>query len=118
MSQTARGRDGVSHYLGWVILGVYVAGFVIAVRLYLRFADDDDARFNGTIIAFIWPLALVGLAVSGLLSLSMWGVKTPSERRAEAVTAEWERQKLATRTAELEAENERLRKAAGEDVTP
>ncbi len=116
---------------GWIVLGVYVAGVFAAARLvYVFWADDpDDGRFYAVLAALIWPLALAIVAVLGLLSLPLLGAKTQAERRqaaaarrrgaeVKAQTAEWERQKRDARTAELEAENERLRAETAEtDVT-
>lgn len=92
---------------GWIALAVYVTGFVITARIYVMTSDEKQfARFDGTIVGLIWPIAAVFAIVLGLLALPTLGART---RRERAETAKWEREKRETRVAELEAENERLR---------
>jgi Na+/proline symporter len=98
----------------WVALAIYAAGFVITSRRCFVTDDSEDrgdARLTSVGIGLIWPLLLAFFAVCGLLALPTLGAKTGRER---AVLAEEKRQRLAARTAELEAENDRLRKAVGE----
>jgi len=97
---------------GWIVLGVYLAGFVLTARIAFAMSDGsdrDDDRFSSVLIGLIWPIAGAVFAVCALLALPTAGVKTRRDRHEDAETARWERDKLATRTAELEAENERLR---------
>jgi hypothetical protein len=100
----------------WIALAVYAAGFVITARVYFATADYEtgsDTRVAAAVLGLIWPAALIGFAIMGLLALPTLGVKTRAQRREEAVTAEWERGKRDTRIADLEAENDRLRQLAG-----
>jgi hypothetical protein len=102
---------------GWVFLIIYAAGFVITARIMFMTSDGEDRaedRFVAVCVGLIWPLALAVFAGCFLLALPTLGAKTRQDRRAQAAAAGRERDALAARTAELEAENERLRKAAGE----
>ena len=97
---------------GWIALGVYVAGFALTARIAFAMSDGSDRgedRFSSVVIGLIWPIAAVIFAAIAVLALPTAGVKTRRDRREDAETARWEMGKLATRTAELEAENERLR---------
>ncbi len=102
---------------GWVALAIYAAGFVITARVMFMTSDGYDRaedRFGAVCVGLIWPLALAVFAVRGLAALPTLGAKTKLDRQVRAAAARRERHNLAVRTAELEAENERLRKAAGE----
>jgi Na+/proline symporter len=106
---------------GWALAVIYAAGFVITARIMFMTRDSGDRaedRFASVCVGLIWPLALAVFIICGLAALPTLGAKTGRERREQAVTAARERHNLAVRaaarTAELEAENERLRKAAGE----
>lgn len=105
----------------WVALAIYAAGFVITARVAFMVSDGEDRaedRFGSVCVGLVWPLVLAVLAVCALLALPTLGAKTSRERRERAAVAERERWNLAARaaarTAELEAENDRLRKAMGE----
>ncbi len=97
----------------WVALAIYAAGFVIAARVAFSRSDDGD-RFDSVVTGLLWPIVLAVLATCMLLALPTLGAKTKRDRRVRAAAVEQERRRLAARTAELEAENDRLRKAAGE----
>ena len=101
----------------WVALVIYAAGFVITARVMFMTSDGEDRaedRFAAVCVGLIWPLALAVFVLCGLVALPTWGAKTRRDRQVRAASAERERRRLAARTADLEAENERLRKAAGE----
>jgi hypothetical protein len=102
---------------GWAFLAIYVAGFVVTARILFMTSDGEDRaedRFAAVCVGLIWPLAVAVFALCGLAVLPTLGAKTKRDRRAQAVIAERERHNLAVRTAQLEAENDRLRKAVGE----
>jgi hypothetical protein len=100
---------------GWACLAIYAAGFVIAARVMFMTSDGVDRaedRFGSFCVGLIWPLALAAIAVWGLAVLPTLGAKTRRDRQLRAAAAERERQRLATRIAELEAENDRLREVS------
>jgi hypothetical protein len=102
---------------GWAFAVIYAAGFVITARVMFMTSDGDDRaedRFGAFCVGLIWPLALAGAAVWALAVLPTLGARTRSDRLQRSAAAEQERRALAARIAGLEAENERLRKAAGE----
>lgn len=102
---------------GWALLAIYAAGFVITARVMFMTSDGEDRaedRFASVCVGLIWPLVLVIFIACGLVALPTLGAKTKRDRQVRAAAAERERRRLTARTAELEAENERLRKAAGE----
>jgi len=102
---------------GWALLVIYVSGFVITARVMFMTSDGEDRaedRFASVCVGLMWPFALAIFAVGALAALPTLGAKTRGDRRVRAAAAERERRRLAVRTAELEAENERLRKAMGE----
>ena len=87
---------------GWVLLGIYVAGFVFAARkisVAILNADpgDNDAfdrtmsRALGALVALAWPAILVGALVTGKLP------KTDKQLRADVAARD-------ARIAELERE--------------
>ena len=100
----------------WLALVIYAAGFAITARIYFATDGGEDraeARFASVCAGLIWPLVLAGVTVCALLALPTLGARTRLDRQMRAASAERERHRLAARTAELEAENDRLRKAAG-----
>jgi Na+/proline symporter len=101
---------------GWPSLAIYVAGVVVTARIFYATSDEDDGetRFVAFIVGLIWPLALAVLALGALAALPTLGARTRRDRQVRAAAGEREHRRLAARTAELEAENDRLRKAAGE----
>lgn len=102
---------------GWALAAIYAAGFVITARVYFMTSDGEDRaedRFAAVCVGLIWPLALAILTVCALCALPTLGAKTKRDRLVRAAAAKREHQRLADRTAELEAENDRLRKAMGE----
>jgi uncharacterized membrane protein YdfJ with MMPL/SSD domain len=102
---------------GWVGLVIYVAGFVVTTRIVFMTSDGQDRaedRFGAVCVGLIWPLALAVLTVCVLCALPTMGARTRGDRQVRAAAAERERRRLAARTAELETENNRLRKAMGE----
>jgi hypothetical protein len=99
--------------VGWLELGVYVAGFIVAARLFYATSEVDDDLAENRLAAIgvgvFWPVLLALVIVWGILNLPTLGVKTRRDRAIEAETERWEQDKRATRIAELEAENELLR---------
>ena len=101
----------------WVALVIYAAGFVITARVVFMTSDGEDRaedRLGSACVGLIWPLALAFFILWGLVTLPTLGAKTKGDRQVRAASAERERRQLAARIAELEAENERMRKAMGE----
>lgn len=99
----------------WAALTIYAAGFVITARVMFMTSDGEDRaedRFASVCVGLIWPLALAIFAVGALITLPTLGAKTRGDRRVRAAVAERERQRLAGRIADLEAENDRLREAS------
>jgi hypothetical protein len=102
----------------WIALGVYVAGFAVTARVYYAMLDDgsDESRRRAQsgCIGIIWPLVAAAAVLWLLVTLPTRGVKIKHDRQIARETAEWEHEKRATRiagrNAELEAENERLRR--------
>ncbi len=102
---------------GWALLAIYAAGFVITARVMFMTSDGADRaedRFASVCVGLIWPLALAIFIVCGLVALPTLGAKTKGDRQVRAAAAERERRNLGARIAQLEAENERMRKAMGE----
>ena len=98
---------------GWIILGVYLAGWIIAARKIAVYmindagkitAVDAEDRILGRLLGFViglaWPILLLAALVTGKLP------KTDRELRDEATVRD-------ARIADLERENERLRTRAG-----
>jgi Na+/proline symporter len=101
----------------WVALVIYAAGFAITARVMFMTSDGEDRaedRLGSVCAGLIWPLVLAVFIVCGLVALPTLGAKTKGDRQVRAAAAERERRSLAARIAELEAENERMRKAMGE----
>ena len=99
----------------WAALAIYTAGFIITARILFMTSDGDDRaedRFVAVCVGLIWPFALALLAVCALVALPTLGARTKGDRRQRAAVAGQERRALAFRIAELEAENERLRREA------
>jgi uncharacterized membrane protein YdfJ with MMPL/SSD domain len=97
---------------GWTLPVIYAAGFIVTARVMFMTSDGEDRaedRFGAVCVGLLWPLALAVLTVCALFALPTLGARTKGDRRQRAAAAEQERRALAFRTAELEAENERLR---------
>jgi hypothetical protein len=98
---------------GWLLLAIYVAGFVITARIVFITSyseGDDEQRFAAAALGLFWPFVLAALGAYGLARLPTLGAKTRRDRQIQAQSAERERRKAAARIAELEAEDERWRK--------
>lgn len=100
----------------WLALVIYATGFFITARAVFMVSDDGDRsdridRLTAAVCGLIWPIALVLAVAYGVAMLPTLGAKTRQDRRMQAKAAERERleerQRLAARIAELEAENER-----------
>lgn len=102
----------MSTITGWAVLAVWAAGWVITARkVSLALIAGEEAssrealdtenrianRVMGCLVGLVWPLALLGAVMTGKLP------KTDMQLRAE-------REKLAREIADLEAENERLKR--------
>lgn len=117
MQPDAAAHAGHDVVPGWLALVIYVAGFAVTARIVFATSDGHDRaedRFGAVCLGLIWPLALAAVTIWAMVTLPTLGAKTRLDRRARAAAAERERHNLAARTAQLEAENERLRKAIGE----
>ena len=80
----------------WAALVIYAAGFVIAARIFFMTSDGDDRaedRFASVCIGLLWPLALAGIVLWGLVTLPTWGAKTRRDRQVRAASAERERRR-------------------------
>ena len=93
-----------------IAAGCYALAWLVSARIVFYVARQDEylAPDDGmdymllaamsVLTGLMWPLALP-------IALVVWHPrKTATELREAAATAEWERQKLATRIAELERE--------------
>lgn len=63
----------------WLMLAGYVAGWILSVRLAVKFGGEEIGLFLLGFYALLWPLALAiavpVLAISGLVWLATFGVK-------------------------------------------
>lgn len=100
---------------GWLLLVIYLTGFVITSRIVFTMGDGEpDDRLAAFAFGFLWPAVAAFAVLVGLVSLPTIGAKTKRDRQVRALEAEERKRRSAARTAELEAENERLRKLMGE----